>query len=175
MTENERENVVGFFEEVGDRTAAALKKVADAKPKSKIAYAEPFLMATPVAFPAHQDLFDKRGLTLDRFTEVMADPAVEKRALAVLQAKMEPFQKEIAAQNLPETDPDDCTALARRLIELRQAGPSKAPIGRTLAQSFMPCASVVPKHVSECMPSPAKPSSVEEFDACVAKGAPAKK
>lgn len=175
VTDKDREAVIAFFEGVGDRTAAALKKVADSKPMSRIAYAEPLLLSTPAAFPAHSDLFDKHGLTLDRFTVVMADPKVEERALAALRAKIEPLQKELAAQSLPETDPEDCTALARRLIELRNAGPNKAPIANALAPSFVSCATVVPAHVSACLPTPAKPSTLQEFDACVAKGAPAPK
>jgi hypothetical protein len=176
VTDKDRENVLAFFDEVGDRTAAAMKKVADTKPKSRIAYAEPMLLATPVAFPAHADLFEKHGLTLDKFGEVMADPAFEERALASVKKKVEPYTTEIARANLPEVDAEGCTTLARRLIELRQVGPSTAALGRTLAQqSFIRCPPVLPKNVSDCLPTPAKPSSLQEYDACIAKGAPAKK
>ena len=122
----------------------------------------------PAEEPADEEKAEEAD---DKFTEVMADPAVEKRALASLQAKLEPFTKEIAASSLPEVDPDDCVALARRLIELRQEGPSKASIGRTLAHSFIPCGTLLPKHVANCLPTPAKPATVEAYDACVAKGA----
>jgi hypothetical protein len=176
VTDKDRENVLAFFADVGDRTAAAVTKVAASKPKSKIAYAEALLLATPVAFPSHSDLFDKHGLTLDVFTEVMSDPAFEERALASVQKKLEPFMKDVAAQALPEVDAEDCTALARRIIELRQVGPSTAALGKTLAQqSFIRCGSVLPKHVSECLPKPNKPSTLQEYDACIAKAAPAKK
>ena len=173
VKEKDREAVVAFFTDVGERTAAAIKKVSDTKPKSKVAYAEALLLATPAAFPVHKDLFEKHGLDLDRFTVIMADASLEERALGVMRAKIEPLQKEMAAQNLPETDPDDCTALARRLIELREGGPESAPIGRALAPSFMACATVVPKHVNACLPTPAKPATVKEFDACVAAAAKA--
>jgi hypothetical protein len=176
VTDKDRENVLAFFGEVGDRTAEALKKVADERPKSKIAYAEPLLLTTPVAFPMHSDLFEKHGLTLDVFTDVTADPAFEERALATVQKKIEPYMTAMTQANLPEVDAEDCTKLARRIIELRQVGPSTASLGRTLAQqSFIRCPPVLPKHVSECLPKPTKPSTLQEYDACVAKGAPAKK
>ena len=170
VTEKERDAVVAFFADVGERSAAAMKKVGDTKPKSKLAYAEALALVTPAAFPSHTDLFEKHGLDLDRFTVAMSDPAVEARALAALRSKIEPVQAALLTQDLPEVDPDDCTALARRLIELREAGPSKVALGGTLAPSFVPCATVVPRHVGACLPSPAKPATVAAFDACVAAG-----
>jgi hypothetical protein len=171
ITEKEREAVAAFFADVGERGAAAMKKVAETKPKSKVAYAEALLLVTPVAFPAHKDLFAKHGLDLERFTVLMADPAVEEKALSALRAKVEPVQKELAMQDLPATDPEGCITLARRLVELQQAGPSQAPLGRALAPSLVSCVPVMPKHVGACLPTnPANPTTVEAFDACVAAG-----
>lgn len=175
VTDKDRENILAFFAEVGDRTAAAMQKVGDSKPKSRVTYVEPLTLATPGAFPLHADLFEKKGLDLEVFTEAMSDPAFEKEALAKVQQKVEPHLKEMAAANLPELHADDCVALARRLVELVEGGGKTAPLRGPLSQSMVKCVSLLPKHVSDCLPEPRKPSTLEAYDACVAKGAPAKK
>ncbi len=162
--------VVALFADMGDRTAAAIKRVSETKPRSKVAYAEALALATPAGFATHSDLIEKHGLDQRRFSAVMADQAARERALAAMQAKLEPLVKDLDAAKLPEVDPTDCTALARRLLELRAGGPSKAPLGQALAPIFADCATVVPKNVSDCLG--AKPATVEAFDRCVAGETP---
>jgi hypothetical protein len=101
----------------------------------------------------------------------MSDPAVQKQAMAGLEATLKPFMVELGA--LPAATSADCAVFARRLIELGALGPSQKPLLVVLGASLQTCVGVAPEALFRCMPSPGKPGTVPDFDACMATGGPA--
>ncbi|NUP10480.1 MAG: hypothetical protein HOW73_30900 [Polyangiaceae bacterium] len=169
VTEEQTKQVLGFFDDVGDRTVAAIKKVSESKPKSRLAYAEAFALSTPAAFAAHIDVFEKRGLSPDVFEAAMADREIVEKATANLQKKIEPAMKEVTALDLPAVDVDDCTVFARRMVELAAEGPKSSGLVAALSPKFVECVPILPKHITECLPQPPKPVTLADYDECVAK------
>jgi len=167
-----RERVLAFFDDVATRQAEAILAVNKRGPKSRLAYTEALLLATPVAFPLHQDLFSKHKLTMPEFQQAMADDAFSSECIAQLQKKLESPLKSIDA-TLPADSAEDCGAMARRTIELMQTEATRG-IGQALAQSVVGCIGSQPA-LAECLPKPGAKPDLAAYDACVAKSQPQKK
>ena len=167
-----RERVLAFFDDVATRQAEAILAVNKRGPKSRLAYAEALIQASPVAFPLHQDLFSKHKLTMPEFQQAMADDAFSSECIAQLQKKIEVPLKSIDAP-LPADSAEDCGALARRTIELMQTEATRG-VGQALAQSVVSCIGSHPA-LTECLPKPGGKPDLAAYDACVAKSQPQKK
>ncbi len=164
--------MLAFFDDVATRQAEAILAVNKRGPKSRLAYAEALIQASPVAFPLHQDLFSKHKLTMPEFQQAMADDVFSSECIAQLQKKIEVPLKSIDA-TLPADSVEDCGALARRTIELMQTEATRG-VGQALAQSVVSCIGSHPA-LAECLPKPGAKPDLAAYDACVAKSQPQKK
>lgn len=170
-SEAQRERVRSFFEDVAARSVAAVEAATKAGAKSRAGYAEAAALSTPAAFYSHADLFEKYGLTLDKFDAVMQDDAF---ADEVVKVSMQPLREKLSALGeLPKTDEADCTRLARRMVELAAQGPKTSGLRAALGGPYSDCVGELPKHVTACIPDPTAKLDLDAYDACVAKGAPA--
>ncbi|NUP05101.1 MAG: hypothetical protein HOW73_03455 [Polyangiaceae bacterium] len=171
VSEATRKNVRAFFDDIGDRSAAAVREVGKRKPKSQVAFADAVGLAAPAAVAMHDDLREKRGVSVEDYTSVMAEAAFAEDVGTRVMKKVDAALTEVGYDKLPDADADECTAVARRLAELSGEDARTSGLRGAMTVSFRPCRKILPKHVAACLPDPGKPTDMNAYDACVKKGA----